>query len=85
MKILITGNLGYVGPGVTRQLRARYPEATLIGVDMGYFAHCLTDARPAPETLLDAQCFADIRHTFRRLGYRNSTRSCIWRPSRTMP
>ena len=25
MKILITGNLGYVGPWVTRQLRARYP------------------------------------------------------------
>ena len=44
MKILITGNLGYVGPWVTRQLRARYPDATLVGVDIGYFAHCLTDA-----------------------------------------
>ena len=61
MKILITGNLGYVGPWVTRQLRARYPDASLIGVDIGYFAHCLTDACRVPEALLDAQYYADIR------------------------
>ena len=30
--------------GVTRQLRAQYPDALLMGVDAGYFAHCLTDA-----------------------------------------
>jgi nucleoside-diphosphate-sugar epimerase len=61
MKILITGNLGYVGPWVTRQLRARYPDASLIGADIGYFAHCLTDACRVPEALLDAQYYADIR------------------------
>jgi nucleoside-diphosphate-sugar epimerase len=61
MKILITGNLGYVGPWVTRQLRARYPDASLVGVDIGYFAHCLTDACRVPEALLDAQYYADIR------------------------
>jgi nucleoside-diphosphate-sugar epimerase len=61
MRILITGNLGYVGPWVTRQLRARHPDAALVGVDIGYFAHCLTDARHLPETLLDAQYYADIR------------------------
>jgi nucleoside-diphosphate-sugar epimerase len=61
MKILITGNLGYVGPQVTRQLRQRYPDATLAGVDTGYFAHCLTDACRLPEALLDVQYFADIR------------------------
>jgi nucleoside-diphosphate-sugar epimerase len=61
MKILITGNLGYVGPWVTRQLRGRYPDATLVGLDVGYFAHCLTGAHRMPETLLDAQCYADIR------------------------
>ncbi|MEO8256958.1 MAG: SDR family oxidoreductase [Acidobacteriota bacterium] len=61
MKILITGNLGYVGPSVTRQLRLRHPEATLIGVDIGYFAHCLTDACRVPEILLDAQYYADLR------------------------
>src|SRR4029077_880523 len=61
MKILITGNLGYVGPWVTRQLRSRHPDAVLIGADIGYFAHCLTDACRVPEMLLDAQYYADIR------------------------
>jgi nucleoside-diphosphate-sugar epimerase len=61
MKILITGNLGYVGPCVTRQLRARYPDAVLVGLDIGYFAHCLTGAVHVPEALLDAQHYADIR------------------------
>lgn len=61
MKILITGNLGYVGPCVTRQLRNRYPHATLVGLDMGYFAHCLTNAVSLPETHLDVQYFGDVR------------------------
>lgn len=61
MKILITGNLGYIGPWVTRQLRARYPDAVLLGMDTGYFAHCLTNTFRVPETLLDAQYYADIR------------------------
>lgn len=61
MKILITGNLGYVGPWVTRQLRTRYPDAVLAGIDTGYFAHCLTAAAHLPEALLDVQHFADIR------------------------
>ena len=50
MKILITGNLGYVGPCVTRRLRACFPTATLAGLDTGYFAHCLTNASCLPET-----------------------------------
>jgi nucleoside-diphosphate-sugar epimerase len=61
MKILITGNLGYVGPWVTRQLRKRYPDATLVGLDIGYFAHCLTNARCLPESPLDLQYFVDLR------------------------
>jgi nucleoside-diphosphate-sugar epimerase len=61
MKILITGNLGYVGPWVVRRLRGRYPDGLLIGVDTGYFAHCLTDARHVPEALLDVQYYNDIR------------------------
>jgi nucleoside-diphosphate-sugar epimerase len=65
VKILITGNLGYVGPGVTRQLRARYPDATLTGIDTGYFAHCLTGAASLPEAVLDTQIYADIRRISR--------------------
>jgi nucleoside-diphosphate-sugar epimerase len=61
MKILITGNTGYVGPAVLRQLRHAYPQATLVGLDNGYFAHCLTNADFLPELKADIQYFADVR------------------------
>ena len=61
MKILVTGNMGYVGPLVLRRLRESYPGITLIGYDMGYFAHCLTGAQRLPESRADAQYFGDIR------------------------
>jgi len=61
MKILITGNTGYIGPCVLRQLRQSYPRATLIGLDKGYFAHCLTNADILPECRADLQYFADVR------------------------
>ncbi|MEI2751556.1 MAG: SDR family oxidoreductase [Nitrospira sp.] len=61
MKILVTGNMGYVGPLVLRRLRESYPGATLIGYDMGYFAHCLTGAPRFPESRADVQYFGDIR------------------------
>ncbi|MBX6747909.1 MAG: NAD-dependent epimerase, partial [Acetobacteraceae bacterium] len=35
MRILITGNLGYVGPVVAAHLRASLPGATLLGFDTG--------------------------------------------------
>ncbi len=61
MKILVTGNMGYIGPSVMRQLRSSYPEAHLVGMDVGFFANCLTNARFLPETLVDEQLFVDIR------------------------
>lgn len=61
MKILITGNMGYVGPMVLRRLRESHPDAELVGYDMGYFAHCLTGAVRFPESLTNAQYFGDIR------------------------
>ena len=62
MKILIAGNLGYVGPSLVRQLRKTHPHSTLIGFDIGYFAHCLTNATALPELDLDQQVFGDIRN-----------------------
>lgn len=62
MRILITGNMGYVGPAVVARLRATFPEAILIGYDMGYFASCLTNADALPECLTDLQYFGDVRH-----------------------
>lgn len=62
MKILITGNMGYIGPSVTRRLRDSYPAAALIGYDMGYFANQLTHAEILPECRVDVQYFADVRN-----------------------
>lgn len=62
MKILVTGNMGYVGPLVLRRLRTSHPDAMLVGYDMGYFAHCLTGASRFPESRADVQYFGDIRY-----------------------
>lgn len=61
MKILITGNMGYVGPVLVRHLRTVMPEAQLFGYDAGLFAHCLTAAGLLPEALCDRQYFGDVR------------------------
>jgi hypothetical protein len=45
----MTGNMGYVGPAVVKQLRRAYPSSILVGLDMGYFAHCLAVRAPLPE------------------------------------
>ncbi len=63
MRILITGNMGYVGPGVLAQLRASFPEAELVGLDTGYFAGVLTAAPVLPECRADVQYFMDVRET----------------------
>ncbi len=62
MKILITGNLGYVGPGVVSELRKNYPQAELIGFDLGFFAHCLTNSHCLPERKLNHQIIGDVRN-----------------------
>lgn len=62
MKILITGNMGYVGPAVIKRLRESYPRATLVGFDMGYFAHCLMGPPILPECYGEQQYFGDVRY-----------------------
>jgi nucleoside-diphosphate-sugar epimerase len=62
MKILITGNMGYIGPVVVRHLRASRPDAELLGLDMGYFALSVTNANALPEVRLHQQFFGDVRH-----------------------
>lgn len=61
MRILVTGNLGYLGPVVAAHLRATLPGATLLGFDTGYFAHGPTMPGASPEGLVDAQHSGDIR------------------------
>lgn len=61
MKILITGNMGYVGPALLNQFSVSRPEAVVTGIDTGYFAHCLTGCVMFPEDRLTVQHFADLR------------------------
>jgi nucleoside-diphosphate-sugar epimerase len=61
LKILITGNMGYVGPAVAKYLRSARPNAILHGYDNAYFAHCLTGASVLPERYLDEQFYGDVR------------------------
>ncbi len=61
MKVLITGNLGYVGPGVVREFRSYYPDAEIIGYDIGYFAKHITSNTIIPESYLDFQYYGDVR------------------------
>ena len=61
MKILITGNMGYIGPCLVGHLRTSFPDTTLIGLDMGYFATCLSNSETLPECKVDIQYFDDVR------------------------
>jgi UDP-glucose 4-epimerase len=61
MKILITGNLGYVGPVVARHLRRAHPQARLVGYDSAFFAVALSGALVLPERTLDEQHYGDVR------------------------
>lgn len=61
MKILITGNLGYVGPGVVKEFRKYHPGVQLIGFDIGYFAKYLTTNAISPDSYLSVQHYGDVR------------------------
>ena len=61
MKFFITGNMGYIGPLVVNQLRETYPEATLVGLDLGFFANCLTNSPILPECNINIQYYNDVR------------------------
>jgi nucleoside-diphosphate-sugar epimerase len=61
MQVLITGNMGYVGPVFIRHLRQNFPNYVLTGFDTGFFGHCLTGVDVLPETLLNRQVYGDIR------------------------
>jgi len=61
MRILVTGNMGYVGPVVCPEIRRNFPDSEIWGFDSGYFAHCLTNAAYFPECIIDRQIFGDMR------------------------
>ena len=53
--------MGYVGPVLTRFLRANLNDAELIGFDAGFFGHSLTGAGCCPRPCSNRQVFGDIR------------------------
>src|SRR5690606_36628253 len=49
-------------PCGVEQLRASHPDATLVGVEAGYFACCVANANYLPEAEPDQQYVRDIRN-----------------------
>ena len=62
MKILIIGNLGYIGPMVAKHFRATHPASYIAGYDIGYFIQNYTANGVVGDTLLDKQYFGDVRN-----------------------
>jgi UDP-glucose 4-epimerase len=61
LRILVAGNMGYVGPALVAHLREAQPGWELHGLDTALFGHCLLDGTTLPERLLDQQHFRDVR------------------------
>lgn len=57
MHILITGNLGYLGPVTSEMLKAQYSNARITGIDLGLFYPFPFQAVPG----IDRQLYKDIR------------------------
>ena len=60
-RILINGNLGYIGPIVVRHFRSAFPDVHIIGFDTGFFADSLINAKRFPDERVDTQIFGDVR------------------------
>lgn len=61
MRIVVTGNMGYIGPVLARILRRDIPGCKLVGYDAGFFGHCLTAGAVLPEVRFDLQYLGDVR------------------------
>ncbi len=61
MRILITGNMGYIGPTLARHLRATLPDTELVGYDSAFFGQSLTTHLAFPERFLNKQIYGDVR------------------------
>ena len=63
MKILITGCMGYIGPAVMARVRNTFPNATIIGLDTGYFSGQIFGSQQTlPELSLNHLIIEDIRN-----------------------
>jgi nucleoside-diphosphate-sugar epimerase len=60
-KILIYGNLGYVGSTLSKYFKEINPEIYLCGVDAGYFQGCFLDPLKSSDFFIDIQYNLDVR------------------------
>ena len=61
MKIIVTGNLGYIGPELGKAIKNYYENTDLRGIDTGLFLQCITSKERIGDTFYDYQKFCDIR------------------------
>jgi nucleoside-diphosphate-sugar epimerase len=61
MKILITGNMGYVGTVLSQDLNSKMENISIVGLDTGYFSSNWTVTGPIPNVGLTQQIQCDIR------------------------
>jgi nucleoside-diphosphate-sugar epimerase len=61
MKILVTGNLGYIGPVLGKVLRRERPDWKLVGLDTGLFQGCLVDPSASPDGVWHTHLYKDVR------------------------
>ena len=62
MKILVIGNLGYIGPMVAKHFRKEHPDSFIAGYDIGYFIRDYTANGIVGDTLLNKQYYGDVRN-----------------------
>jgi nucleoside-diphosphate-sugar epimerase len=62
MKILVTGNLGYIGPVLIKFLKNKYKKKiSITGIDIGYFENFITDENFLEKQYLNEQIYCDLR------------------------
>ena len=61
MKIIVTGNLGYIGPELGKSIKNYFENSNLLGIDNGLFLQCTTSNGRIGDTYYDYQKFCDIR------------------------
>jgi len=61
MRVLVTGNMGYVGSMLNTILLKYYPDIEIIGYDTSFFGHAIQGASVIPEHGMIKQYFGDVR------------------------
>ena len=63
MKIIVTGNLGYIGTELGKVVKSHFSQVCdeLIGFDSGLFKSCISSKGRLGDTYYDKQIYRDIR------------------------